>query len=44
MRNGYITHVLTSVDIQEYVKIGGKAVEIHGVIYKKNLLQTRLKN
>ena len=28
MRNGYITQVLTSVDIQEIVKIGGKVIEI----------------
>ena len=37
MRNGYITQVLTSVDIQEIVKIGGKVVEIYeGVIYREN--------
>ena len=37
MRNGYITQVLTSVDIQEIVKIGGRVVEIYeGVIYKEN--------
>ena len=37
MRNGYITQVLTSVDIQEIVKIGGKVVEIYkGVIYRVN--------
>ena len=37
MRNGYITHVLTSVDIQEIVKIGGKVIEIYeGVIYREN--------
>ena len=37
MRNGYVTQVLTSVDIQELVKIGGKRVEIYeGVIYKGN--------
>ena len=34
MRNGYITQVLTSVDIQEIVKIGGKVIKIYeGVIY-----------
>ena len=39
MRNGYITQVLTSVDIQEIVKIGGKVVEIYkGVIYRKNFV------
>ena len=37
MRNGYITDTLTSVDISEIVKIGGKVVEIHeGVIYREN--------
>ena len=37
MRNGYITQVLTSVDIQEIVKIGGRVIEIYGgVIYRKN--------
>ena len=37
MRNGYITDTLTSVDIQETVKIGGKVVEIYeGVIYREN--------
>ena len=37
MRNGYIIDTLTSVDLQEIVKIGGKVVEIyHGVIYREN--------
>ena len=37
MRNGYITQVLTSVDVQEIVKIGGKVIEIYeGVIYREN--------
>ena len=37
MRNGYIIDTLTSVDIQEIVKIGGKVVEIYeGVIYREN--------
>ena len=37
MRNGYIIDTLTSVDIQEIVKIGGKVIEIYeGVIYRKN--------
>ena len=37
MRNGYIIHTLTSVDIQEIVKIGGKVIEIYeGVIYREN--------
>ena len=37
MRNGCITQVLTSVDSQEIVKIGGKVIEIYeGVIYREN--------
>ena len=37
MRNGYIIDTLTSVDIQEIVKIGGKVVQIYeGVIYREN--------
>ena len=37
MRNGYIVHTLTSVDIQEIVKIGGRVIEIYeGVIYREN--------
>ena len=37
MRNGYIINTLTTVDIQEIVKIGGKVVEIcEGVIYREN--------
>ena len=37
MRNGYIIDTLTSVDIQEIIKIGGKMVEIYeGVIYREN--------
>ena len=37
MRNGYINGTLTSVDIQEIVKHGGKVVEIYeGVIYREN--------
>ena len=33
MRNGYIIDTLTSVDIQELVKIGGKVIEIYeGVV------------
>ena len=36
-RNGYIIDTLTSVDIQEIVKIGGKVIEIfEGVIYREN--------
>ena len=37
MRIGYITQVLTSVDIQEIIKIGGRVIEIYGgVIYEEN--------
>ena len=37
MRNGYIIDTLTSVDIQEIVKIGGRVVQIYeGVIYREN--------
>ena len=37
MRNGYIIDTLTSVDIQEIVKIGEKVIEIYeGVIYREN--------
>ena len=37
MRNGYIIDTLTSVDIQEIIKIGGKVIEIfEGVIYREN--------
>ena len=37
MRNGYIIDTLTSVDIQETVKVGGKVIEIYeGVIYREN--------
>ena len=37
MRNRYIIDTLTSVDIQEVLKIGRKVVEIYeGVIYRKN--------
>ena len=37
MRNGYISDALTSVDICEIVKIGGKVIEVYeGVIYREN--------
>ena len=37
MRNGYIIQILTSADIQEIAKIGGKVIEIYeGVIYREN--------
>ena len=44
MRNGYIIDTLTSVDIQEIVKIGGKVNEIsEGVIYRENFKVSRFK-
>ena len=37
MRNGYFVDNLTSVDIQQIVKIGGKVIQIYeGVIYQEN--------
>ena len=37
MRNGNIINTLTSVDIQEIVKIGERVIEIYeGVIYREN--------
>ena len=37
MRNGYIVDVITSVDIQEIVKIGGKVIQIYeSVFYREN--------
>ena len=37
MRNGYINDTLTSVDIQEIVKIGGRVIQIYeGVLYREN--------
>ena len=37
MPNGYIIDTLTSVDIEEFVNIGGKVIEIYeGVIYGEN--------
>ena len=37
MRNGYVIDTLTSVDIQEIVKIGGKVIQIYeGVFYRAN--------
>ena len=37
MTNGYIVDTLTSVDICEIVKIGGRVIEIYkGVIYREN--------
>ena len=37
MRKGYFIDYLTSVDIQEIVKIGGRVIEFYeGVIYREN--------
>ena len=37
MRYGYITQVLTSYDIEEKVKLGGKVIENYeGVVYREN--------
>ena len=45
MRNGYILDTLTSVDIQEIVKIGGKLIKVYeGVIYKQNFKVSPFKN
>ena len=39
MRNGYIIDTLTSVDICEIVKIGGKVIQIYeGVLYRENFI------
>ena len=36
MQNGYITQIMTSVDKQEIVKIGGKVIQFYeGVIYRE---------
>ena len=36
MRNGFIIELLTSVDIQETVRIGGEVIQIYeGVIYRE---------
>ena len=41
MRNGYIIETLTSVDICEIVKIGGRVIEIYeGVIYRENFMKS----
>ena len=45
MRNGYIVDTLTSVDIQEIVRIGGKVIEIYeGVIYRENFIVSPFRN
>ena len=45
MRNDYIIAVVTSVDIQEIVKVEGKVVEIcEGVVYRETLKVSPFKN
>ena len=45
MRNGYIRDHLTSVDIQEIVKIGAKVIEFYeGVIYRENFKVSPFRN
>ena len=45
MRNGYIIDNLTSADIQEIVKIGGKVIETNeGGIHRENFKVTPFKN
>ena len=37
MRNGYIIDTLTSIDIEEFVKVGAKVLKIYeGVTYKES--------
>ena len=44
IRNGYIIDTLTSVDICEIVKIGGRVIEVYeGVIYRKSFKITPFK-
>ena len=44
MRIRYIIDTLTSVDIQELAKIGGKVIEIYdGVIYRENFKMSPFK-
>ena len=45
MRNGYIIEHLTSVDIQEIVKIRGKVKEIYeGVVFRENFKVNPFRN
>ena len=45
MRNGYIIVTLTSVDIFELLKMGGKVVRIYeGVIYQQNFKISPFRN
>ena len=43
MRNGYVIDTLTSVVVQEIVKIGGIVVQVYeGVIYRENFKVSHL--
>ena len=45
MRNGHIIDTLTSVDIHEIVKIGGKVIQNYeGVIYRKHFEVSPFRN
>ena len=45
LRNGYIIDTLTSVDIEEIVKIGGKVIEVYeGVLYRENFKESPFKH
>ena len=45
MRIGYNIDTITSVDIQEFVKIGGKVIQIHeGVVYRETFNVTPIRN
>ena len=42
LRNGYFVDVLTSVDIQEIVRVGGKVIEILKVLFTEKTSQYHL--
>ena len=45
MRNGYVADTLTSIYIQEIVRIGGKMNKFHeGVIYRENFIVSPFRN
>ena len=45
MQNGYIIQHLTSVEIQEFVKVGGKTVQVYeGAIQRENFEVSPFKN
>ena len=37
MRNGYVIETLTSVDIQEILKLGGKVIDTKALLIEKSL-------